>query len=57
MKLKDNSLRRQTQNFFHSNQEKREKTQISKFRNETEITMDTRVIQRIMRLLQATVCN
>ena len=57
MKLKDNSLRRQTQNFFHTNQEKRDKTQISKIINETEITMDTRVIQRIMRLLQTTVCN
>ena len=37
---------------------KREKTQINRIRNEKgEVTTDTAEIQRIMRLLQATLCQ
>ena len=37
---------------------KREKTQINKIRNEKgEVTIDTTEIQRIMRLLQAIICQ
>ena len=37
---------------------KREKTQIKRIRNEKEeVTTDTAEIQRIMRLLQATICQ
>ena len=37
---------------------KREKTQINRIRNEKgEVTTDTAEIQRIMRLLQATICQ
>ena len=39
-------------------QKKREKTQINRTRNEKgEVTTDTAQIQRIMRLLQATICQ
>ena len=36
---------------------KREKTQINRIRNEKEVTNDTGEIQRIERLLQATICQ
>ena len=60
MKLKANSLKRNKidKPLARFIKKKREKTQINKMRNEKrEVTNDFTELQRIMRLLQPTVCQ